>query len=185
MLGKIVLEKAPKKLNRFDAIYWDNCPSRVKIWFLNTIEEYCTLLPSLNSPRIQTCNIKELKQLYIQDIDTNIKYVLDYHVSKKALKIGIGNIVDYELTYDVEPCDDCYKNEGLNNSPNCCNNLKTITYVNINKHDWDIYLTPLVLANLTITNKNMSEETYKEVSKVSENWLNFLKENFKAIKKQK
>ncbi len=158
--GKIILQKVKKNsLKAGDIVYWAGCPSNVKIWHVKFWEynNSLYLIPNITSPRAQTPLYSEISKISIKDTLSKKIFKLSEIDYRKAVKNGIGNIIEYELDGDIAK----------------------IINTNIK---WDKYFTPLTLAKLTIVNKEMSEETYKAVNLVSTNWINWLKENFNPIK---
>lgn len=47
------------------------------------------------------------------------------------------------------------------------------------KINWDKIFTPITIAKLTIVRKTMTEEEFKISNEISNNWMKYIKENFK------
>ena len=47
---------------------------------------------------------------------------------------------------------------------------------------WENIFTPLTIAKLTIVRKTMTEEEFKISNEISNNWMKYIKENFKPSK---
>lgn len=70
---------SPKKIGEGSHVYWDGCPSKVKLWYVREVKPNgnTVISPDIISPRAQTPFIEELKTL-----------VVEYVVCGKDVKVG-------------------------------------------------------------------------------------------------
>src|ERR1700681_4058730 len=69
----------PKKISEGSHVYWDGCPSKVKLWYVREVNPNGNTLisPDIISPRGQTPHVEELKTL-----------VIEYCVDGREVKVG-------------------------------------------------------------------------------------------------
>jgi len=63
----------PKKISEGSHVYWDGCPSKVKLWYVRQVDPngYTIISPNIISPRGQTPHIDDLKTLIIEYVTEN------------------------------------------------------------------------------------------------------------------